>query len=205
VNRTGLAALVMMTAAALASCRAEQPRYGGARETELAEATAAHDVGAVQRLLSSGADPNPMVRYQGLYHSPWELALDAARPGHPETEAIVHAMLKAGADPERAWAEASTRGPRSLYPRQPLMLAMMHPDPEVVRALMRTGIDPREGETALVMAVENGEADIVHILVERGVNVNCRPGANTPLTAAIDARNVALMTYLEDHGAREKP
>jgi len=35
--------------------------------------------------------------------------------------------------------------------------------------------------------------------------VNCHPGANTPLTAAIETRNVALMTYLEEHGAREKP
>jgi hypothetical protein len=55
------------------------------------------------------------------------------------------------------------------------------------------------------MAIETGETEIVHILVDAGVNVNCHPGANTPLLAAIEARNVALMTYLEDHGAREKP
>jgi ankyrin repeat protein len=85
------------------------------------------------------------------------------------------------------------------------MLAMLHPDPDVVRALMRTGLDPRTAETPLVMAVEIGETEIVHILIESGVNVNCRPGANTPLTAAIEARNVALMTYLEEHGAKEKP
>jgi hypothetical protein len=28
---------------------------------------------------------------------------------------------------------------------------------------------------------------------------------NTPLVAAIESRNVALMTCLEEHGAREKP
>jgi hypothetical protein len=34
---------------------------------------------------------------------------------------------------------------------------------------------------------------------------NCHPSANTPLVAAIETRNVALMTYREEHGAREKP
>lgn len=38
----------------------------------------------------------------------------------------------------------------------------------------------------------------------RMLNVNSQPGANTPLVA-IEARNVALITYLEPHGAREKP
>ena len=45
----------------------------------------------------------------------------------------------------------------------------------------------------------------MHALVEAGVDVNCQPTAVTPLVAAIEARNVALMTYLEEHGAREKP
>lgn len=56
-----------------------------------------------------------------------------------------------------------------------------------------------------MLAVENGQTEIVHILVEAGVDVNCHPSANTPLVAAIEARNVAIMTYLEEHGAREKP
>ena len=34
--------------------------------------------------------------------------------------------------------------------------------------------------------------------------MNCNPGP-TPLVAAIEARNVAMMTYLEQRGAREKP
>ena len=55
------------------------------------------------------------------------------------------------------------------------------------------------------MAIETGQTEIVHILVEAGVDVNSHLTANTPLVAAIEARNVALMTYLEEHGAREKP
>ena len=70
---------------------------------------------------------------------------------------------------------------------------------------MTSGLNPRHAETALVAAIEGGEVEIAHTLVDAGVDVNCRPGANTPLVAAIEARNVALVTYLEDHGAREKP
>ena len=54
-------------------------------------------------------------------------------------------------------------------------------------------------------AIERDEVEIAHIFVEAGVDVNCHPGANTPLVAAIEARDIALMTYLEEHGAREKP
>jgi ankyrin repeat protein len=67
------------------------------------------------------------------------------------------------------------------------------------------GIDPRLGQAALVSAIEQGQTNITHMLVDAGVDVNCHPGANTPLLAAIEARDVALMTYLEAHGAREKP
>jgi len=43
------------------------------------------------------------------------------------------------------------------------------------------------------------------VLVEGGVDVNSEATAITPLVAAIEARNVPLMTYLEEHGARENP
>ena len=69
---------------------------------------------------------------------------------------------------------------------------------------MAAGLSPRRAETDLLLAVENGQSEIVHLLVEAGVDVNCHR-ASTPLVAAIDARNLALMIYLEEHGAREKP
>jgi len=81
----------------------------------------------------------------------------------------------------------------------------MSADAEVVRALVAAGFNPRYGNSALVNAVESQDAEAVRALVEAGVDVNCQPGANTPLVAAIEARNVALMTYLEERGAREKP
>jgi ankyrin repeat protein len=58
---------------------------------------------------------------------------------------------------------------------------------------------------ALELAVENGQAEIVRVLVEEGVDVNTRSTAITPLVAAIEHRDGALMNYLEEQGAREKP
>ena len=130
-------------------------------------------------------------------------------------------MLKAGADPNEVWGtNGSAVGPRqSAWQRffseggarqagfgfdNPLRVAMWK-DADLVRALVAAGFNPRNGNEALVSAVESEDADIVHALVEAGVDVNSRPSAVTPLVAAIEARNVALMTYLEEHGAREKP
>jgi hypothetical protein len=42
-------------------------------------------------------------------------------------------------------------------------------------------------------------------MVEAGVDVNVIGSATTSLVAAIEARDTALMTYLEQHGARENP
>jgi hypothetical protein len=43
-----------------------------------------------------------------------------------------------------------------------------------------------------------------HPAPENSVNVNAGSGVRSPLGAAITTRNVALMTYLEEHGATEK-
>jgi ankyrin repeat protein len=194
--------------ALLASCaaqRATEAPYGGAPESALATATVARDLPAVQRLLAAGADPNKMVPFEDLYHAPWEIALTHLRPEHRETVEIVKAMLKAGANPAIAWGQIVARGATRTHQHEPLILAHSHPSPDVVRAIMDAGLDPRLAQLPLVLAVETGQTDIVHILVEHGVDVNCHPTANTPLLAAIESRNVELMTYLEAHGAREKP
>jgi len=60
--------------------------------------------------------------------------------------------------------------------------------PEVVRALLGAGLNLRRGQLALVLAVENRQTEIVRVLVEAGVDVNCHPSANTPLVAAVEAR-----------------
>ena len=82
---------------------------------------------------------------------------------------------------------------------------MQHPIADVVRALLDARLPPDDARGALVEAVQMGDIEIVHMLVEAGTNVNGETGVGNALLAAIETRNSALMTYLEDHGAREKP
>jgi ankyrin repeat protein len=202
--------LSLVAAALVLSCNAaENGERGGALEQQLEAATVAADAVKVEQLLASGANPNKMVPHEGHLQSPWKLALHQVRPQRSELVEIVRAMLQGHANPEVAWGEApSRRGGTGYYttqPETPLLEALSTEVPDVVRALMAAGLDPRHGQIALVLAVENRQTEIVHILVEAGVDVNCHPSANTPLVAAIEARDVALMTFLEEHGARERP
>jgi ankyrin repeat protein len=202
------AAIVLSAALALSCNAAENGQRGGEPERQLVAATVAGDAAKVTQLLASGADPNKMAPREGHDQSPWKLALHQARQNRPELIEIVRAMLAAHANPGVAWGEAPSRRGTNLYtvqPTTPILEAVANSATDVVRALMEAGLDVRHGELALVLAVENGESDIVHVLVDAGVDVNGRRSANTPLVAAIEARNVPLMTYLEDHGAREKP
>jgi hypothetical protein len=194
---------------ALACSRVETPPYGGDMERALVAATAGGDVAKVRQLLASAADPNKMIEYEGQSQSAWSLALQRLRPSHPEQVDIITAVLKSGANPDTAWGTSGGSGGGARVPRvgpmAPLLLVMLHPDAQVVREILGVKREAQGGEASLVMAIETGETEIAHLLVDAGVDVNCHPGANTPLLAAIEARDVAMMTYLEEHGAREKP
>ena len=215
-------ALVVACVLTISSCgsgrRAED---GGEPERQLAAAATAGDVAKVSQLLASGANPNKVVQVDGDKQSPWFLALRQARPHQPPTVEIVKLMLKAGADPNETWGtNGSTVGPKqSAWQRffseggarqagfgfdNPIRVATWK-DADLVRALIAAGFNPRNGNEALVSAVEAQDVETVHALVEAGVDVNSQSTAITPLVAAIEARNVALMTYLEEHGASEKP
>lgn len=203
-------AVIALSLGACASCRpGENAQRGGVQEERLLAATVARDVAAVTRLLASGADSNKMVRdSEGHMESPWRLALHQARPNRRDVTDIVRAMAKAGANPEVAWGASSSRFSTDTYTVQrstPLLEAVTNDVPDVVRALLDVRLDRNTGPVALELAVENGQTEIVHMLVEAGVDVNTTHAATTPLVAAISKRNVALMTYLEEHGAREKP
>jgi ankyrin repeat protein len=179
--------------------------HGGARELDLVVATKARDVTRVTQLLSTGADPNGMVDFEGSSHSAWEYSLTQMRTRYPETVEIVKLMIKAGAKPESAWGGAVRGGIGRPSEKLPIQIVMMNPNVEVIRALLDAGMRPQICGQALATAVEDGETEIVHLLVERGVDVNTTAGAIPPLLAAVETRNFALMTYLEEHGAREKP
>ena len=201
------AILALAAVLTLASCRrGENEARGGELERQLVEVTVAGDLAQVQQLLSTGADPNKIAPFEGHLQSPWKMALNKAKLKRPDTIAIVKAMIRSGANPEVTWGEApSKRGGFSVQQESPLLDAVSIGSAEIVRALLDAGPRPSAGGVALELAVENGQADIVHVLVEAGVDVNTRATAITPLVAAIQTRNVALMSYLEEHGAREKP
>jgi ankyrin repeat protein len=204
VKRAPHATLALLLA--LAACgRPVTPPRGGDAELRLVTATAKTDIAAVTDLLTAGANPNAMVTFDGASHSAWEYALKQVRPKNPQTVDLVKLLLTHGADPNTAWGGGIAQGIAREGDTLPITLAMLHPDAGVVRAILDAGMNPRYGESALEMAVEQEEVEIVHLLVEHGVDVNSHHGANTPLLAAIEARNYALMIYLEDHGAREKP
>ena len=218
-----LVARIVLLAVALASCvRVVPPPDGGKPEQALAAATLAGDLAAVRGLLASGADPDRMAPIQGRPQSSWVLALDQMRPRRPATVEIVKAMLASGARADRAWRSGSGdpgRAEPSFWKKfmssgrsgagtsetNPIGVVMRHPSPEVVRALVAAkGWEPRLGEAALVDAIESREDEIARILVDAGVDGNCHP-STTPLVAAVEARNAALLAYLEQHGARERP
>ncbi len=201
--RGSLASILLLLLWSLACTHAP---YGGDKESTLIVATAAHDVAKVQALLDSGANPNAMVSFDGLNQSPWRQVLQQLRPSHPEDTAILRAMLKAGANPAVAWGEGKALNITRLHNDEPLVIVMLHPNVDVVRALLDTGLKPRSGQFALVSAVESGDTEIAKLLVEAGVDVNgTGGGAMTPLIAAIERRDAKMMTYLEEHGARERP
>jgi hypothetical protein len=218
MNRIALASAIVLSTAA---CRVLHLPYGGPKEQILAAATVAGDPIKVAESLKTGANPNKLVKMNDDQQSPWYLALHQLRDSRPETIQIVKMMLASGASPRTAWG---TSGHDPGLPKESfwqrfmrhsrtagtgeestIRLAMMNPVPEIIRALTAASFDPRDGEDALVGAIERDEIEIAHIFVEAGVDVNCHPGANTPLVAAIEARDATLMTYLEEHGAREKP
>lgn len=211
-NRSARALVLIAMVCVATSCRQiakNNGERGGDPERQLVQATVAVDVARVKQLLASGADPNKMAPHEGHDQSPWKLALHQARPNKPDTIAIVQAMLDAGANPVQAWGEApSVRGGYSVQSTTPMLETISMTSTEVARGLVKAGLvrrDPNVSALALEMAVEGGADDIVHVLVEAGVNVNSQVTAITPLVAAIQARNVPIMTYLEEHGAREKP
>ena len=206
------ARLIAVAAAMLLSASAcgtgSNAQRGGAPEDRLMTAVAAADVDGVRQALAAGADPNRMVLLEGHYQAPWKIALRRLRPDRPAYAAIAQAMLAAHADPAVAWGEEpSKRGGYSEQVTTPILEAQFYGDAAAVRAVLAAGLDPRSGvaETALVLACENRQHDVVRALVDGGVPVNTRHAASTPLVAAIEARDAALMAYLEEHGARENP
>jgi ankyrin repeat protein len=133
----------------------------------------------------------------------------------------VQALLDNGVDPNSA-------SPRYDYERDwsPLITAIVHNHPEIVRVLLDAGADckcfynlddypktivSKEIEmklrdlnvscTALYTAVGFGNSQIVQMLLDTGVAVDAGDGNDTPLNLAIKQQNLAIIRQLLNAGS----
>lgn len=84
----------------------------------------------------------------------------------------------------------------------PLQLAASEGDPDILRALMALDRTVDRYEYALHSAVVAGSAECVTILLEVGVNANCKIGDITPLMIAVgSSTNSDIVDNLLHHGA----
>jgi len=213
-------AAAMLAAAASACGRPEvAPFGGGEKELQLIAATVAVDVAKVREALAAGADPNKLASFKDNLQSGWLLALDQLKPGRADMVEIVQAMLKSGANVESAWGtgirqvnEQLTFRQQLAKPRQKgssgedtMWLAVTHGSREAVRALLDAGYPARASSMALAEAVNQDDVEMVKMLLDAGAEVNPQSGmSQPPLLVAIQNRDVAMMTLLEEHGALEK-
>jgi ankyrin repeat protein len=181
-------------------------RYGVA---PLSLACTNGNAGIVKALLAAGADPNTTLRggETALMTAartgrvePVRLLLDAGakvdakdRKGQTalmwaaaEGHAAVEVLVKAGADVKARLASGFT----------PFLFAAREGRIEVVRALLKAGVDaneaiktdrnpggygPKTGTSALILAVENGHFELAIALVKAGADPNDQRAGFTPL------------------------
>jgi len=168
----GNATIIESLLAAGANTNATLP--GG--ETALMTAARTGKLAAVQKLLARGADVNAKER-RGQTALMW-----AAAEGHAD---VVSALLAAGADYRVALPSGFTA----------LMFAAREGRSDVVRVLLEAGADvhavmrpkgtfarvPRNGTSALILAVENGHFELAVELLRAGADPNDQRSGFTPL------------------------
>lgn len=114
-------------------------------------------------------------------------------------EFFLERMLESGANPDVIEDE---------FGNTPLHYAADNGLTEQARTLLRYGaaVDPENvhGNTPLFLACATaGDLEIVHMLVEKGANVNKKGSQNyTPLHMAADKNNIKIAKYLIEHGAK---
>ena len=120
--------------------------------------------------------------------------MSAAQNGHG---AAIEAMVKLGADPNRA----RTTGATAMY------IAAMEGQTSAVEALGRLGADPniaqKDGGTPMYIAAEKGHTVAVEALLKLGADFNKQFQGWSPLKISRHYKHTAVVTFLEQHGATE--
>jgi uncharacterized protein len=146
-------------------------------ETALMTAARTGRVGPVKALLDAGAKVDAKEK-NGQTALMW-----AAAEGHAE---VVELLIKAGADPKARLKSGFT----------PMLFAAREGRIEAVKALLKAGVDaneairsqtrggvisPKDGTSALILAVENGHFELALTLVKAGANPNDQRSGFAPL------------------------
>jgi ankyrin repeat protein len=150
--------LALAVVAALAAAPAAFAQSADTSASALHWAAHNHDVGAVKRLLSEGADPNLANRFG---YTPLH---EAAIARNAE---MLELMLDAGGDANATFGEGETV----------LMTAARAGDADSVHALLAHGGLPDttekwHGQTALMWAAIDDHADVVRLLIDAGAEVD---------------------------------
>jgi ankyrin repeat protein len=158
--------------------------------SELRIAAANGDLGRVEELLKTNVNVNQQL---GL---PSNSVLNrAVEGGNPE---VVAAVLKAGADPN-AVAETGMTA---------LMMAAFFGKPVIVEILLQHGarkdlIEERHKNTALLIAVRKGHAEVVKVLLRAGADPNQgSEWGDAPLCRARTIEQPDVVTALVEAGGK---
>jgi uncharacterized protein len=157
-------------------------------QAEIADAAAAGNHAAIERLLKSGADVNAQ-QLDGATALQW-----AAYRGDAQ---LTELLLKADAKPSVANHNGVT----------PLWLAATSGYADVIQALLKGGADANEqlplGRRPLMLAARSGNVDAVRALLERGADVNASEAerGTTALMQAADQGHADVLQELIKQGA----
>ena len=145
------------------------------------------DLGIVQMLLNSGADPNSIVTNSFDSHKRFGKRTALLEAIRYDNLAMVKKLISAGAD--------ANPGIRVDVSRTPLQIAAERGRIDIVHLLLENGADVnapphyRYGATALQFAAIGGYTGIAHLLLEKGADANASPaqiGGRTALEGAAE-------------------
>lgn len=195
-----------------ASANDREPVYAEGKQRELIAAAARNDTKQVETLLKRGVNPNATLDRWGdnaLMHAVLngnidmtrlllEAGADPDKPGRGFTPLgmaalrgharIVRLLLKAGADINKKSSDTNT----------PIIAATLMNRLEVIRELLPYRPDltiwNREGRVSLGIAAQQGNQDIVALMLKAGVDPNVMDrNGNRPLQWSGDHHDIASM------------